>query len=76
MKKPKEKIFSQVIKEFHIGFVVGHLFSFTVWSLLQKFTHNSVLVFPWYYISLCVSYCGLWFQLLVVYLLGYRKSKS
>lgn len=69
------KSFNQVIKEFHIGFVVGNVFTFIVWSLLQKFTDNSVIVFPWYFISLGVSYIGLWFQLLIVYLISYRKNK-
>lgn len=68
------KQFNQVIREFHIGFLVGHIFNFIVWSLLQKYTDNAVLVFPWYYISLAVSYVGLWVQLLVVYLVKYIKK--
>jgi hypothetical protein len=61
--------FKKTIKDFHIGFVVGHIFNFFVWYLLQGYTNNRVAVYPWYYISLGVSYVGLWVQLLVVYII-------
>ena len=69
----QDKNFKQVIKEFHIGFLVGHLFSLVIWSILQNITNNAVIVFPWYYISVAISYIGLWVQLLVVYLTQYKK---
>jgi hypothetical protein len=73
-KNVNEKKFIQTVKEFHIGFVIGHLFNFIVWTLLQQYTQNSVIVFPWFYYSLGISYFGLWFQLIVIYVLGYRNK--
>lgn len=68
------KKFKQVIIEFHLGFLIGNFCGFFAWLGLQKYTGNSVEVYPYYYISVALSYIGLWIQLLFVYILKYRKS--